>query len=93
MNGSLALVAYRGLVAGVPTGRIDIQTRWFESTDIEHIRSLIQSDPIHTYKNPEGETVTWELVEIFAIEKFAPGESGEEVVGFIASTNELSQLA
>ncbi|TWT61329.1 hypothetical protein [Rubinisphaera italica] len=43
--------------------------------------------------NDNGETVSWELAEVFAIEPFVPKISGEEIVGFIASTEELSDLA
>jgi hypothetical protein len=32
-------------------------------------------------------------VQIFAIEPFSPSASGEEIVGFIASVEELSDLA
>ena len=93
MPGSLAIVAFRGLISGEASGSIDIQTRWFDSIDFEHVRRLIRAAPIHCYKNDDDETVSWELVEIFAIEEFTPGESGAEVVGFIVSTDELAELA
>lgn len=92
MTGSLAIVAYRGSVEGVRTGSLDVQVRWFDSTDHEDIRKQIEAEPFSTYSNPYGETVTWELVQIMAIDPFAPRASGEEVVGFIASKRELRQL-
>lgn len=81
------------MIAGVPSGTLDIQVRWFSATDDEEVRRLITDDPIHSYKNSDEETVTWELVQIFAIEPFEPRDSGDEVVGFIAETSELTELA
>jgi hypothetical protein len=89
----LSISAYRCFVAGVATGSLDIQVRWFEATEIAAVHAMLASDPIHCYENSAGETVTWELVAIFEIEPFTPRESGEEVVGFIASTRELTKLA
>lgn len=93
MAGQLAIVAYRCLVAGLSSDSLDFQVRWFAHEDAEEIRRHIQGEPLRSYLNSDGEVVSWELVEIFAIEPFAPRESGEEVVGFIASTQELSDLA
>jgi hypothetical protein len=93
MAGKQAIVAYRCLVAGLPSGSVDFQVRWFDDADAEEIRRHIRGEPLHSYLNVDGEVVSWELVEIFAIEPFAASESGEEVVGFIASTQELSDLA
>ncbi len=89
----LAIVGYRCLVAGVPAGSLDIQVQWFESEDEATVRQLVSSEPIQCYRNIDEETVSWELVQIFAIEAFAPKDSGEEVIGFIASTEELADLA
>ena len=92
MAGQLAIVAYRCLVAGLSSGSVDFQVRWFADEDADEVRRRIQGEPLHSYMNSDGEVVSWELVEIFAIEPFAPSESGEEVAGFIASTQELSDL-
>lgn len=93
MAGQLAIVAYRSLVAGLSAGSLDIQVRWLADEGAEEIRRHILGEPLQSYLNSDGEVVSWELVEIFAIESFAPRESGEEVVGFVASTQELSDLA
>jgi hypothetical protein len=93
MSGSLAVVAYRSLVEGTPTGNVDLQVRWFNSENPDEIRAWLFAERFHHYSNPEGESVLWELVEIMAIEKFEPKESGEEVIGFIASADSLADLA
>lgn len=93
MAGHLAIVAYRALVGGLPSGKVDIQVRWFSGGDPGGIRRLIESEPASSYRNPDDEVVYWELSDILAIEPFEPSESGEEVVGFIASSEELSGLA
>ena len=92
MIGALAIVAYRGLVAGQTSGSIDVSVRWFDETDEERIRKLIESESSHSYRNSDGELVSWELVSILAIEEFASTQSGEEVIGFIASADELTAL-
>jgi len=89
----LAIVAYRSLVAGVPSKKVDLQVRWFDEDSEAVVRQLISDDPIHAYKNEDGETVTWELVKVFAVEEFEPQRSGDEAIGFIASTRELRNLA
>lgn len=90
--GHLAIIGYRSLVGGIPSRSLDIQVRWFAEADAERVRHLIQAEPFHRYRNPGGEKVCWELVEVFAVEPFAPSQSGEEVVGFIASVDELKAL-
>lgn len=93
MAGQLAIVAYRCLIDGMPSATLDFQVRWFADRDADRIRRQIEAEPFLSYSNSDGETVCWELVQIFAIEPFEPDASGEEVVGFIASTDELSDLA
>lgn len=93
MAGHLGIIAYRALVGGLPTGKLDIQVRWFAEDDAERIRLLIESEPLLSYQNPDDEVVSWELSGVLAIEPFEPKNSGEEVVGFIASVEELSDLA
>lgn len=93
MAGHLVIVAYRSLVGGVPTGMVDFQVRWFADDDAERIRRLIESEPVESYRNSDQEVVSWELSSILAIEPFEPRESGEEVVGFIASAEKLPGLA
>lgn len=93
MSQFLAVVAYRCLVAGVPSDSIDLQVRWFDVADESTVRQLIEAEPICAYKNRDDETVTWELAQIFSVEPFAPRKSGEEVIGFIASSGEIADLA
>ena len=93
MAGHLAIVAYRGIVGGLPSGSVDFQVRWFADADAEQARRRIEAEHFSAYLNSDGEQVCWELVQIFAIEQFSPLASGEEIVGFIAFTEELSELA
>ena len=92
MTGALAIVAYRGLIDGRPCGSVDISVRWFAETDEERIRQNIKSESSHSYRNSDGELVSWEFVDVLAIEDLSSTESGEEVVGFIASADELAAL-
>jgi hypothetical protein len=89
----LAIVAYRCLVAGVSRHSLDVQVQWFDLPDKDAVRALIEADPISSCKNKDDDTVSWELVQIFSVEPFAPTQSGDEVVGFIASIKELADLA
>lgn len=89
----LAIVAYRCLVGGSTRDSLDFQVRWYEAHDEASVRNSIADEPIHSYKNSDGETVSWELSQVITVEPFAPKESGEEVIGFIASADELSELA
>jgi hypothetical protein len=93
MTQYLAIVVYRCLVAGSPEGSLDIQVRWYDARDETSVRTTIAAEPILSYKNSDGETVSWELAEVMAVEPFAPKDSGEEVIGFIASVRELTELA
>jgi hypothetical protein len=93
MSGLLAMVAYRCLVEGSPTGSLDFQVRWFQSTNPNEVRASLIAEPFHRYSNPVGEAVSWELVDVLAIEPFDPSECGSEVVGFIASAKELARMA
>lgn len=96
MAGQLAIVAYRALVGGLPSGKVDIQVRWFADEDAGHVRRFLESEPGSGYLNSDDEVVYWEFSCVLAVEPFDPKESresGEEIVGFIASTEELSGLA
>jgi len=90
--GHLAIIGYRSLVGGVPSGSLDIQVRWYAHPDPEQVRHQVRTEPLQRYQNPGGDEVCWELVEIFAIEPFAPSESGGELIGFIANVDELRSL-
>jgi hypothetical protein len=93
MPAHLAIVAYRALVEGRPTGKVDIQVRWFDDDDPAAIRRRIESESFMSYLNPDDEVVCWELSDVISIEPFEPRESGEEVVGFITSAEDFSELA
>lgn len=92
-HGHIAIVAYRCQIGGVPKGSLDIRVIWFEESDPEEVRRLIHLDLIQSYENSDGDTVLWELAEVFSVEPFEPSTSGEEVAGFIASIEELNDLA
>ncbi|MGL4461438.1 MAG: hypothetical protein ACRC1K_04740 [Planctomycetia bacterium] len=91
MAGVLAIVGYRCWVAGVATGSLDVQVRWFDAVDETAVRRLIEAEPdsYHAYSNVFGEVAAWERIAVFAVEPFEPKESGAEVVGFIAGAKEL----
>lgn len=92
MPAHLAIVAYRALVEGRPTGKVDIQVRWFDDDDPDRICRIIESEPAMAYQNPEDEVVRWELTSVISIEPFEPRESGEEVAGFITSIDEYPEF-
>jgi hypothetical protein len=89
MNRWLAIVAYRCEVAGVPTDSLDIQVRYFEADSAEEVKSRLYDQPDHVYAKPYGDLVTWLLACVVAVEPFSETSDGEEVVGFIARTDEL----
>ncbi len=55
MPAYLAIVAYRALVAGRPTGTVDIQVRWFDDYDPDRICRRIESEPAMTYTKRRAE--------------------------------------
>lgn len=89
---ALAIVAYRCEVGGKLMDDLDIQVRYFDDcrTDIE---GFLRSEPTHSYKNSEGELVSWPFVRVLAIEEFPTPTNGEEVVGFITGCNEFPKMA
>lgn len=91
-GGSVAIVAYRSVVAGIASNSLDIQARWFAEADPLEVRRLIQEEQLCTYTNSDGDTVCWVLAEVFAIEPFSPSASGDEVAGFITNIEELTEL-
>jgi hypothetical protein len=93
MTQFLAIVVYRSLVAGVRTSKLDFQVRWFSAANEAEVRTRIEAEPLSSYIGGEGDQVLWELAEIMAVERFEPRTSGDEVIGFIAEMDELSDLA
>ena len=95
MSGSLAIVGYRCLVAGVPDGTLDVQVRWFAGrVDEDDLRERLRAEPPSEYFNSDGNTVRWELAKIYAVEPLdGTPEDGDEVAGFIAEIDELDRDA
>ena len=93
MSPYLAIVAYRCLVAGTRRGMLNIQVQWHEAADEGVVRSSIASKPIYKYLNSDDDVVSWELSGVLAVEPFTPKQSGDEVVGFIASIRQLRNFA
>lgn len=87
----LAITAYRCDVAGEPTDSLDIQVRYFERGTVREIEEALRSEPPHSYENESGETVSWPLANILAIEGFDKPKSGAEVIGFITGANEFAK--
>jgi hypothetical protein len=92
-NGQLAIVCYRASINGVESSKLDFRVLWFASSDPDEVRELIMNKPLERYLNDEGQEVIWELIEVLRIDDFAPTESGEEVSGFITSTQALPEWA
>lgn len=93
MKQFLAIAVYRCLVAGKPSGSLDVSVRFFEAESEMEVRKKLSHDVRETYENPDGEQVAWELRQVMAVEEFAGPESGDEVVGFIAEVDEFGKLA
>lgn len=92
MNKWLAIVAYQCQVNGVSTGSVDFQVRYFNLCDAADVVAALRSEPSHAYRNHLDEMVVWPIVEIFAVERLKSHASGDEVIGFIAGTEELASL-
>ena len=92
MSQFFAVVVYRGVVAGKPTGSLDFQTRRFElGTESEVVSALENEEPFN-YQNGDGEEVKWEFRRVMAIAEVGRCDPGDEVVGFIAKIEELQDL-
>jgi hypothetical protein len=93
MKRYFAIAVYRSLVAGKPTGSLDIQVRYYLAESEQRVRDLLHGEERHSYENPRGEVVEWELRAIMDVEEAAELETGEEIVGFIVGPEELAELA
>ena len=93
MNKYLAIVVYGSEVAGKKGDSLDIQTRFFEASSEEEVVERIEGENPCTYSNDRGEEVAWPLRAIMAVEEFGDLESGEELIGFISSANDIAMLA
>ncbi len=89
----LAIVIYRSRFDAEQPGSLDLQVQRHEAETEEAVRAAIEHSPPHEYENPYGETVTWELASIMAVDEDRPCASGDEVIGFIADASELVEMA
>lgn len=92
MKQFLAIAIYRCLIEGESTRSLDLQVRHFRAPSADAVRRLLGEAGPEAHKNDAGETVLWELRAIMAVEEFVEGESGDEVVGFIAEMDEFEAL-
>ena len=83
MNFLVAIVVYGCEIAGSRTPSIDIQVRYFESSDADAIERRIRAEPPHEYLNDQGETVSWPFLRIAALESVDELKDGAEIAGFI----------
>jgi Ala-tRNA(Pro) deacylase len=93
MTASVVLMVYRCEVAGVPTESLDFQVRYFASGDASEIDRRLREESPHSYANDRGETVTWPLARILAIEPFDGPGDGAEIAGFITGLGEFAKWA
>lgn len=89
----LVITASRCLIDGVPAPSLDVSVHYCLAASEKEARARMSDSPGDSYRNDAGEQVTWELVEILAVEEFGRVRSGDEVVGFIAELDELTDLA
>jgi hypothetical protein len=58
-------------------------------TRLEAVRKVL-TKPVHSYRNAKHELVRWPLVDIMACEPLSSPRDGDEIIGFICDTRELS---
>ncbi|QDV75897.1 hypothetical protein [Botrimarina mediterranea] len=90
MKNYYAIVVQRAVVAGKPTGSIDVSAYYFLAESKENVRAAIHSQHPFSYEGAEGDEVIWELLRILSIDERSELISGDEVTGFITSVDELS---
>ena len=88
MENVVAIAVYRCEVAGQPTESIDIRVRFFESGTFAEIEQRLMGEPAESYANDRGETVSWPIARIMAMETFENPVDGAEIVGFITGCEE-----
>lgn len=92
MNRWLAVAAYQCRIDGVANGSVDFQVRYFDLPAASDVEETLRGELPHEYENDLGETVSWPLTRIFEIRCLLAMATGDEVVGFTATTEELSAL-
>ena len=71
--------------AGVLTDSVDYQVRYFASDSIDDVMSRLRTEQAQTYKNSDGEDVTWVFNNTVAVEFDPNFKDGAEVIGFITA--------
>jgi hypothetical protein len=89
----LAIAAYRNEFDGAPGGSIDIRVLGFDLETEDEVRAAISNEPVVVYENDQGEQVSWNLAQVLAVEEFAFHENAEELIGFIAESEEFKTWA
>lgn len=92
MSRWLAVAAYQCRINGAPNGAIDFQIRYFDLPASPDVEEALRGEPLHEYENHLGETVSWPLARIFEIRCLLAMATGDEIVGFTATVEELSSL-
>jgi hypothetical protein len=91
MDSMLAIVVYGCAINGERTDSVDIQVRYFGSSDVAEVERRILAEPVHSYANDRSELVSWPILRIAAIEPLDSFSDGAEVIGFISDLSELGK--
>ncbi len=84
------MVVYACLVNGKDTGSRDFQSIEVVARDEEEVAKKIYKLKATSYKNTDGESVKWQLVDIYSCGTITSRPRDmEELSGFIAKKNEL----
>ena len=92
MNSYYAMVIHRAVVAGEPTDLLDVSAYFYLAETEDEVRDLIEQEEPTSYVGGYGDDVTWRLVRVLSIDQCSRMESGAEVIGFIASNDEIVKL-
>lgn len=92
MSRWLAIAAYQCRINGVASGSVDFRVRYFNVPGPADVEATLKGEPPQAYENHLGETVSWSLVQIFDIQGLIPPRSGDEIIGFIAQSDDLAAL-
>ncbi|WP_078082615.1 hypothetical protein [Microbulbifer mangrovi] len=90
MSTALAIAAYKAEIDGKATGSIDFQVRFFQALDEEQAKLFLLGEEPTCYKNESGELVCWCFERLVAFSEYSDPENGEELVGFITNSSEIS---
>lgn len=93
MSRWLAIAAYQCQVDGTPTGSIDVQVRYFLLETPEDVEQALYAELPNSYRNQLGQTVSWHLQKVVAVQGLTSLRDGDEVIGFITDMDEFSSWA